>query len=382
MPINPRSYQDNYDLIKAKVQNVYPKSDFTEGSFLDVITGSFALAYQELQSLITQSFSRTFFSDPDTTGDSLNKLAKDHFNLDRPMATKSIGTLTITRNSGNSNEISIPKGTIFTTGAGPEVEFKTTSDDVTIAPAVTTAHVNIEASLAGSQGNIATNSDWSVENIPDITISNGNPVVGGSPDMSDEDFKEYIIKFVQSISEGTVSGLENTAKLIPGVFDAKVIKKLVDVGTLTNSGVLEASPKKFKAVELLMYVAGESEAVNTAILNKVKEAVEKQLSAGETINITAAGVVTIDITAQIAFAATAEAIELSEDRPLLIQAVKSYINDLAIGTDFNKTTMQNTFASKNNWETLITSFTVTSPMGNITGVPATSKPVAGNVVLN
>ena len=162
-----------------------------------------------------------------------------------------------------------------------------------------------------------------------------------------------------SLSDGTVAGLEGAARTIPGVDFARCVKKLVDVGTLNNAGNLEASPKKFKAVELTMYVAGENGAVNNVILNTVKEKVAEQLSAGETINIISATVQEINPKLKITFAGSAEGIQLSQNEDELISAIRNYVNGLAIGTGFTALDMVRDFANQNNWEALITAVEVT-----------------------
>ena len=393
MPLNPRTYQENYNIIKARIQSNFPKSDFTEGSFLDVLTGSFCLGYQELQSLIIQSFSRTFFTNPATTGDHLNTLALDHFNLSRPASTKARGTLKITRKAGNTNAVTVPKNKIFTTGADPELEYKVISSDATIAASAaadTSVNVNIEALLADTEDvsyNLVAGQEWSVDGIENITITNEEEVIGGRGPMNDEDFREYISDFVQSITDGTVTGLEGAARTIPGVYDAKVVKNLVSVGTLTSTGALEASPKRFNAIELVLYVAGERSAVNSAVLERAKDIVNMQLSAGEAIKVVASEVRRINITAQIAFGTTQSAIQLAEDKAQIIEAVEDYINGLPIGTGLNLATMESTtdvngIIKRNNWDNLVTSFNVTDPPGNMVNTTATRKLVAGTVTLS
>ena len=389
MPVNVRTYQETYDSIKARIQNDFPKSDFTEGSFLDVLSGSFSLAYQELQALISQSFSRTFFSDPATTGTFLDRLALDHFYLGRPTPQKSIGTLRIVRKAGNTKKVDIAKDSIFMTGEDPELEYVVTSDTATIAAASsasTSVDVNIEAIEAGARYNLNSNQEWtsSVEN---ITITNSDPIAGGTNALDDEEFRDYIRTFVLSVADGTAAGLEATAELVPGVSDARLLKKLVDVGTLTTAGALETSPKRFKSIEMIMYVAGEGVKANTAIINKVKERVNSQLSAGEVIDIQPANIRSLDVTLTITFTATQNAVRLSTDVDQLKTAIREYINDLAIGTNFVKSTMESTFAQKNGWkdvsgqDDLISSVTVDVPAGDITSVAADQKFVAGDNIL-
>ena len=285
------------------------------------------------------------------------------------------------------------KNKIFTTGADPELEYKVISSDATIAASAaadTSINVNIEALLADTEDvsyNLVAGQEWSVDGIENITITNEEEVIGGRGPMNDEDFREYISDFVQSITDGTVTGLEGAARTIPGVYDAKVVKNLVSVGTLTSTGALEASPKRFNAIELVLYVAGERSAVNSAVLERAKDIVNMQLSAGEAIKVVASEVRRINITAQIAFGTTQSAIQLAEDKAQIIEAVEDYINGLPIGTGLNLATMESTtdvngIIKRNNWDNLVTSFNVTDPPGNMVNTTATRKLVAGTVTLS
>ena len=385
MPVNIRTYQETYDSIKARIQNTFPRSDFTEGSFLDVLSGSFSQAYQELQAIIGQSFSRTFFSDPATTGTYLDRLALDHFYISRPTPQKAIGTLRIVRASGNTNKVDIAKDSRFTTGDDPELEYIVTSETATIAAAssaTTSVDVNVEAIEAGANYNLSTNQTWE-SSIDNIVITNSDPIAGGTDALDDEEFRDYIRTFVLSIADGTAAGLEATAELIPGVSDARLLKKLVDVGTLATTGALETNPKRFKSIEMIMYVAGEGVKANSAIIEKVKQRVNAQLSAGEVIDIQPARIRELDVTLTITFTATQNAVRLSTDIDQLKTAIREYINDLTIGTNFIKNTMETTFAQKNGWKDvsgqadLISSVTVNVPAGDITNVATDQKFVAG-----
>lgn len=53
MAVRPRSYIDIYNLIKSIIQSPNrPDADFTEGSYNDIMTGAYALGYQEHQKLL------------------------------------------------------------------------------------------------------------------------------------------------------------------------------------------------------------------------------------------------------------------------------------------------------------------------------------------
>ena len=310
MPLAPKSYQDVYDLIKTKIQASFPDADFNEGSFNDIYGGAIALAYQELQAYSLEQFRKTFFENPANTGEDLETLAVDHFDTGaaRPDAQKAIGTLTVTRDSGNNAQITIAAGTVFSANEKDYVA----RDAVTILAANSSGSVLIEASEAGKAGNQDAGQTWKTS-ISDVTVTNGEPLQGGTDALNDQEYRDFIKNFILSVQDGTVSGLEGAARLVPGVGDARVIRKLYDVGTLDSAGALKTTGVvKFKAVQLLLYIssAGTS-AANAALRAAVENKIKEQLSAGETISVLSASPLSIDLNISLTFTSSTQALALA-----------------------------------------------------------------------
>lgn len=365
MAIVPKSFDDIYLIAKNRLQSRFPNSDFNEGSFNDILVGSFALAYQELQALMLERFSKTFFENPLTSGTDLEILAIDHFGegAARPLAKPAFGILTITRGD-NADEISIVKGQEFQTAD----QVFLAKDDVQILADSASGSVFVEAQLPGEAGNIGSGTDdWGSPGLTGVEITNTNAMQGGRETLGDEDYRVFIKEFVQSIQDGTAQGLEGTARIVNGVQDARVIRRLVDVGTLDNTGALETGANlfKFKAIRLILYVAGEGEVASPAVLEVVKERVSNQLSAGEFLFVQAAGIVIVNITAKLTFHSTNDALALAENTQVLKEAFENYINDLPIGDDFSITDLQDNYATNNGWYDLISSVEVSLPAGDI-----------------
>ena len=181
------------------------------------------------------------------------------------------------------------------------------------------------------------------------------------------------------MQDGTKQGLEGAAKIVPGVADAKLVKKLVSVGTLTSAGVLQTTPTRFNTIINTLYVAGTNGQANDAILELVKRNVNNQLSAGEIVTFSSATPQSIDWSVTLTFTSSADAIALSKKRAELKQAFEQAINDLRIGDDFERTAMATKVLTDNNWTGLFTVETST-PAGDIT-ITTNQKPIAGTVTV-
>ena len=336
-----------------------------------------SLAYQELQALSLDQFKKTFFLNPANRGADLETLAIDHFGTgaSRPEAQKAIGAVIVTRDTGNTGVINVPSGQVFTSN---EKDFVAT-EAVTILASNDSGVVEVEAVEAGVGGNIRDAQTWKTS-IPDVTVTNTEAFQGGRDVLNDQEYRTYIQNFVESVQDGTATGLEGTAKLVPGVSDAKVIKKLVDVGTLDNTGALKSTGLlRFKDVILQLYVASESEATNASVRALVESRVKGQLSAGNTVSVISASPQSIDWTVTLVFTASPQALALAKDKNRLQSAFEQAISDLGIGDDFDRDAMITKVLTDNNWTGLFTG-TASAPAGDVT-IAENQKAVPGTITI-
>ena len=380
MPLRPRSFQEVYDIIKQRVERRYSDADFIEGSYNDLYSGGISLIYQELQAYALDLFRKTWITNPQNTGKDLEDLSIDHYHTGaaRPVASRSVGVITITRKNSNSDVINVQVGDIFTTEGKNFVSLEA----LTILGGSPSGTVILQAEEAGVEGNIDAAQNWSSP-IGNVDITNTEPFQGGKEILNDEAYRSFIANFVQSIQEGTAQGLEGTAKLVPGVHSAKVIDKLVDVGTLAPDGTLATGGDLFRfgAIRLLMYLGGETDApVNSAIRSLVEKNIKAQLSAGEFIRIISAVPKPIDWTVTLTFSSSVESLSLSQRRGELERAFKAAIDDLNVGADFDRMAIANSVLSENNWGGLFTIVT-NLPSGEVT-IKENEKAVAGTITVN
>ena len=69
MALSPKSFQEVYNIVRTKIESVYPDADFNEGSFNDLYAGAIALVYQEQQAYALDQFRKTFFQNLNNTGE-------------------------------------------------------------------------------------------------------------------------------------------------------------------------------------------------------------------------------------------------------------------------------------------------------------------------
>ena len=377
MAVRPRSYIDIYNLIKSVIQSPNrPDADFTEGSYNDIMSGAYALAYQELQKLLLDRFAKTQLQNAQTRGQDLENLAIDqyHEGIARPGLTTAVGAVTVTRDAGNSDKIEIPITTVFT-GGGQSFR---PLEAVTILAAADSGVVLLRAVEGGPAGNISSGASWTSD-LNEVSITNTEDFQGGANPLSDGDYRVFIKNFIENLQDGTRQGLEGAAKIVPGVQDAALIKQLVSAGTLDSAGALEASPTRFNAVLMTLYVAGVNGKANDAILELVKRNVNNQLSAGEIVTFSSTIPKRIDWSVTLTFASSADALALSKRREALKTAFEQAINDLAIGTDFERTAMATKVLTDNNWASLF-SVETSTPAGDVT-VGVSEKAIAGTVTV-
>ena len=377
MPTNPRSYSEVYDLLRSVIQSPdRPDADISEGSYWDITIGAYSLGYQELQRLLLDRFAKTQLQNAQTRGQGLEDLAVDqyHSGISRPGLTASVGAVTVTRESGNNSIINITLDNTFTADGK---EFKPIQA-VTILAANNTGTVLLRAEEAGESSNIKASATWTTD-VANVTVANPLDFQGGAQPLSDGSYRVFIKNFIENLQDGTRNGLEGAAKLVPGVVDAKLVKKLVSVGTLNSAGALETSPTRFNTIINTLYVAGLSGQANDAVLELVKRNVNNQLSAGEVISFNSAVPKSIGWSVTLNFTSSNDALALAKKRDELKTAFEQAINDLAIGADFNRSAMATKVLTDNNWSGLFTVRTST-PAGDVT-VANNEKPVAGDVTV-
>lgn len=247
----PESLQKGYWEILEELLSYVPSDiDTSEGSIirdlLSPVSIETASLLVELQEILKRGF-------VDTSYDEWLDLKAQEFGLERKQATKSIGSIKFTGESGTI----IPAGTIVSTVAdavSEAIAFETT-EEVTIG-SDGTATASIQALEEGSKGNVKAGSITILENsISGVeSVINEEATSGGSETESDDSLRARILeKAREYLTGGSIGDYKRWAKEVEGVGEVSVIPCKYGAGTVSisvlDSNLEPASDELLKKVE-------------------------------------------------------------------------------------------------------------------------------------
>ena len=372
------SQQQLYDLIKNEIQNRDPNAtDFSDGSEYDSLAGGFSVGLQEVQRIMLDLFAKTYINTangPEVTGgpDDLQSLLTDHFgdSFARPDGSAATGVVSFSRPTSAAGNITIPAGTIVKTekdANGEEQRFETESE-------VILSGLTIDASVAavenGAAGNVNSGTITVIESVlgdPTITVTNAAGFVGGDDEFDDSEYREFARNKIETIRGATGAAIEAAALNVAGVEVATVIENILtvinwDIGTSMPVG------DPFKIPEGVLYVADANGTASQALLDDVEEAVFAVKACGVIKRIEAAVPLSIDWSSRYTLnPGGPNFATLSTDPTLIEESMTQYIQQLPIGTDFNRSLARQ--AILDTWGPTgtndLTDFITDVPVGNI-----------------
>ena len=136
------------------------------------------------------------------------------FNL-RP-AQKAVGTVTFSITSPATAAITIPSGTQVSTisSANESEKIYTTNNQVAIGIGQTSVDADVTCTVPGAIGNTGTGTITTLKNTINgvETVTNAEPVSGGSERETEEQRRIRFIEYVSTLSRGTIAAVEYGAK--------------------------------------------------------------------------------------------------------------------------------------------------------------------------
>jgi hypothetical protein len=374
--------------IKSRTSNVL--TDFYEGSVQDILLGGIMTGVEEAQALMVQEFKKTFFdtaNGPEVTGgvDDLENLAVDHYGSDfaRPPAQEATGIVTFSRASTGAGNVTIAAGTIVKTEA--DANGQTQSFEV-ISP-VTMTGLTINASVraveAGTAGNVEADTVVVIETTltdPTVEVTNDDAFTGGAAEEDDATYRETIRNLIAQLRGATLAAIRAKALTVSGVEQATgltVVQNVIEWDVDDESSIGEA----FKIVRARLYIADANGTASDALVELVEDAIESVQAFGVKIEVLGAEALEVDWTATISLNPSGpNYATLVSDPSLIEEAMEEYIQQLAIGADFVRTTARTYILSQ--WGPSgtndLTDFVITVPSGDVV-TSATQKLVPGNV---
>jgi autotransporter-associated beta strand protein len=375
------SFQEFYDAFVAELQSQRPDITDTQiGSLVDVLSGVFASGLTEVTATMVDEFKKTYFATadgPEVTGgrDYLEELAVDHFGeaFARPEAVKSTGTVTFSRANTDAGNVTIPEGTVVKTSqsaTGTSQRFETEAEVILTG---LTINASVRAIVAGIAGNVQPSQVTQIESTltdPSVTVNNSAAFAGGKAAENDAEYRETIKLLLQTLKGGTLSAIEAAALTVGGVEMAKGIEFLqyVKEWDLEDEDVVG---DYFAIPRARLYIADANGTASQTLIDDVTAKVATTRAAGIRVDVIGATAFTQNWTASLSLNPSGPNFGLlSTDTTLIKDAMRKYIQDLPIGTGFNRTLAKNyimaIFGPSGTND--LTNFTTTVPTGNVAGV--------------
>lgn len=302
----------------AEAQDRRADLTFDEGDIAEMYAYGGAAMADHVTAWAARRIAATYFGG--ATGDDLTTLADDHFNIQRNEAIEAYGTVTFSRVAATAGAGTIAAGSVVATAKdalGREVQFQTKADLSWGALETGDKDVDVEALLAGADGNVeagevtrVVTSLWDTS----FTVTNAAAIAGGSDAETDEELLSRVKGFSLTIRRGTLAALEYGAKQVSGVAYATAVEDAGGIVTVyvtdsagSSNGTMEtnvlAELEDWRAAGVLVYVEGGAvydinitlevtarPGVDTAALvTKIKAAVAatvNKLKIGETLYLT------------------------------------------------------------------------------------------------
>lgn len=280
------------------------------GTLINTIAGVGTLMKRDAQRYAHREMQRTFVGL--ARGAHLDRLALDHFQLERKPASHAVGSINIRLSLGSvnidegarvmdreGNEFTVLNGGAFS-GEGQSVEVQAVNiGPEGNRPAFTNFH---PVGIQGWSGSMASLEMW-----------NSDPIAGGNPEENDDAFRRRIGTWWRSLRRATIGALEFVALSVPEVMRVTVSEERI-------------RPNRGGLVDL--FVTDGADTYNRIIGRKVRAAIDRDgRAAGVVVNVWGAEVINVPIRIRILQRAGGR----PEASARVVRAVRRHVNDLGIG---------------------------------------------------
>ncbi len=201
--------------IQGLIKAVYPSADFYPGSVFDTIVLIMSYLLNYVTKVLEYFKNQAWIVTADLPY--LIHKAND-FGVTVSSGTKAVGTVTFSRVT-SSGDVTIPKGTKISVSAQlGSVQFATT-ETVVITDGSTEVDSDIEAVLAGDEGNVEPLTiRYFVDVIAGVdAVTNESGTSGGVDADNTETLRNKLLYFIQNLSRGTIGALDYRAGVVTGV---------------------------------------------------------------------------------------------------------------------------------------------------------------------
>lgn len=329
------------------LQSLAPElTDDSEGSVVDVLSGVIAHAVSEVTRVSVDEFAKTFFdtaNGPEVTGgtDDLQTLAVDHFGdaFARPLATKASGIVTFSRPTAAAGPVLIPAGTAVKTvpsSSGATQRF-TTEFDVTLSGL--SINASVVADQAGLNGNVVAGKVTLIDSAlsdPSILVNNSADFAGGQEAQTDAEYRETIRQLITTLRGATKEAIQSAALAVAGVEQATAVEFFRYVRDWDIA--LDQPIGDYYGLPVVkVYVADANGNSSPTLIEQAQIAVDFVRAAGVKIVVEGATAAAQNWSISIVLnPAGPNFATLQADATAIIDTMKKYIQDLPIGSGFNR----------------------------------------------
>ena len=229
-------------------------TDFNEGSevrnLLESIAVDSYIILENKNELSTIGFIET------AEGEWLDKHgANPAIALERDTGMEATGTVTFTVETPVTTDTVIPEETIIVNSA-TGLEYATIADAI-LGAGETTVEVSIECLTTGEDGNCGIGEidtiDDIIADIPALTVTNENPITGGTDYEEDEEYRQRLLDYKKRDSFGSIDYYIHLADNIDNVHDIALDGNPNDTCTVIVNGTAKPTPVSILSDVLEIY---------------------------------------------------------------------------------------------------------------------------------
>jgi uncharacterized phage protein gp47/JayE len=225
-----------FDSFKAEAQDRRPDLTFDDGDITEMFAFGGAAMADHITGWLAQRIAETYLDG--ARGETLTRLADDHWNIQRREASYAFGDLSFNRATAAAGAGTIAAGFVVATVKDPlgrEIQV-TTDADVSYGALETGAKiVACTARVAGVGGNVAANQLTVIKDtLFDSTITVNNPaaIAGGAEAEGDDELRARVRDFSATVRRATLAALEYGAKQVSGVANATAVESATGIVSL------------------------------------------------------------------------------------------------------------------------------------------------------
>ena len=238
-------------------------TDFNEGSEIRNLLEAFAVLGYIVMENKNELTSIGFVDSAE--GEFLDRHGANPFiNLPRDEGMEATGFVTFTVPVALSSETVIPEGTIVV-NSETGLDYATVNDTV-LDTSSTSVTVAVECLTTGEDGNCGVGEidtiDEIISDIPELTVTNENPLTGGTDYEEDDEYRERLLEYKRQDDFGSLPYYMRLSDGIDGVHDILLVDDEDFTKKILVNGYIKPTPDTVLAEVLEVYSETNNHVIN------------------------------------------------------------------------------------------------------------------------